>query len=1641
VARYWALLVVMCAVVIAPVATWCWLPAESFAVTSPIVADQTDVATFELAAAGADQEASEPPPIVSPPSESEIPRVEAETPDIARTAENPRFGVGWARVRVSLRPWLSAIVWAWCLGVVAFATRPLLGWYTVRRLRTVGISPVPASAQSVLERTSQRLGLRRATQILQSTLVQVPVVAGYFRPVILVPMSVISGLPVSQLEAILAHELAHIRRHDYLVNLLQTLVETVFFYHPAVWWLSRQIRNERENCCDDLAVGVVGSGADYSRALLAVAELHRTSTALALGVRDGSLLGRVRRILGGEPSQHVGGGGMLVGLGLMVAATVVVLSALAPAGDTSSSATSAPVAPAESPEPGEASWGQVSNGLRARVLAVAPETDEQKPNWAAAKRQATVTRAEDLTLLVELQNASDQPLSLQGTRYGDNVTPPWPGRSASGHFAPLLFDCDFFDAQGRAIEGPSHRMLDSDAMGTLSGGLAETLKPAESLSVLIRPAKWGVSLAGSLLDGEYRVRVRYHGPASGALQELKKTRPEKPLANVWTGDVVSGETSFRIAGGPENRRPELVWGEPVDGLRAAVEFRSSTNTAQARHDDSGGEFPHGSRLAVRLHVRNVSERATSFWSETWRQDDHVMLVDENGKETRLGHSWYSGWQRVEHWTLKPGQTAVLSAIAVGIAADRETAQKFDKPIGSVIIGKPGEYRLRYELRFGGWERKGRDGQRLAPGDRDFQGTLSTGITTIAVRQRRPEDEPPTFTARLRFQSPDGKPVEAGHVKVQAQSGGRPLLDTELTTGPVEVRDCPFEVLTVYVQAPGFEETRFYDVAVKPNQVTTLTLPRAEPVRFRLVTRDGKPVAGAKVRYFNRSKVEASAGPYPTSGLKGPVWATSNADGQVVLDMLQKVDPLDRKLGNNIYWFYVEPPGLAPLFLGPLQAGADLGDVVAGPWLEARGEVGGTPEELAAFSAEWDQPEPMKRGNGEIGWHYAESKRLETKRDGDKLTFHLRDLRPAKLRIVSRFKKGGKPTSHVYSRRDPNEDDVVFEVELTESRGDLVITSRRQPAKAFWGPVSPKGIALGIALEPAKAVYQIGDVVHVKLYLQNSGQREQSFAVPRIGIIEKFRMDIDLRDLQSQRLRWNWGGSYSEEVKGLVSGAFAARIPPGESWELADAALLLGGSGPAIDVVAKLDVKPGQTCRLMLMLGTYSYARDDEAGPLASDTVEFRVEAAGADRSSRAPADESRESELRRQEQERSIEARRQDAEAVIKEQERRTEARRQALRAEIEQAVKQGDQAAAGRHWAALISLPDPPLRDCRQAIQHFENRQDWSSLATAYEVTAKVMQAIIAAPPERFTRPGPPVPPDAKGGGPTVEVQIDLDGVWQKAKGSADGWFDWIRHKQRDMKGERFNVLHQLATLYRDRLREREKAAKVLRESLADVPFFTMPLEKLIADQWPAKKREIELSLQLGIHRPAAKDLVAVLEQLGQLDAAVDMQSRVVFASYEWGGLPYQDIENLWRLLKERPAGSPLPRVAWISLLSPDRPSIEFDLDSFFAPKPEHKLSQLSIAPRPGLEFDSLELTADMEGRGGYVEVDCSTLRDGKHAGLGSVNWHQDQRKGRESRTAKFSVPAGTGVLYFHRAWLPDTDPDGVTIHRLSVKGTFRSR
>lgn len=307
--RYWLLLLALAAMVASPVVTLLVIPVDQ---SIAAVAATTDPIGPAMIAALPEQ-AGDTRPIAGGDAR-ELPTKATPTLSWRSTVDH------------AVRPWLSVIVGIWCLGVLAFAWRPLLSWHTVRRLRSVGVSPVPAAVAAMLQQTSERLRLRQAVQILQSTLTRVPIVIGYLRPVILLPVCVIAGVPTSQLEAILAHELAHVRRHDFLVNLLQTLVETVFFYHPAVWWLSHRIRVERENCCDDLAVAAIGNRVEYGRALLALVELRGTTTALALGARSGSLLDRVRRLFSRDPAERSVGAGVVVGVGVgLLAIAIIVL--------------------------------------------------------------------------------------------------------------------------------------------------------------------------------------------------------------------------------------------------------------------------------------------------------------------------------------------------------------------------------------------------------------------------------------------------------------------------------------------------------------------------------------------------------------------------------------------------------------------------------------------------------------------------------------------------------------------------------------------------------------------------------------------------------------------------------------------------------------------------------------------------------------------------------------------------------------------------------------------------------------------------------------------------------------------------------------------------------------------------------------------------------------------------------------------------------------------------------------------------------------------------------------------------------------------------------------------------------------------
>jgi beta-lactamase regulating signal transducer with metallopeptidase domain len=192
---------------------------------------------------------------------------------------------------------LPAVIGCWFAGVLALLCRLNLGLLAVRRMKSIVMEPVPAEIQQMLRGLLARLGIQRTIKLLNSARVQAPAVIGWLKPAILLPIGCVAGLSTLQIEAILAHELAHIRRHDYLVSLFQSVMETVFFYHPAVWWVSNQIRCEREHCCDDLAVAICGDGIAYARALSILEERRNPALTGAVGATGGELKMRIARLL------------------------------------------------------------------------------------------------------------------------------------------------------------------------------------------------------------------------------------------------------------------------------------------------------------------------------------------------------------------------------------------------------------------------------------------------------------------------------------------------------------------------------------------------------------------------------------------------------------------------------------------------------------------------------------------------------------------------------------------------------------------------------------------------------------------------------------------------------------------------------------------------------------------------------------------------------------------------------------------------------------------------------------------------------------------------------------------------------------------------------------------------------------------------------------------------------------------------------------------------------------------------------------------------------------------------------------------------------------------------------------------------
>jgi TonB family protein len=207
----------------------------------------------------------------------------------------------WIATLAKLQPW---VMWVWLAGVATLSFRLAWAGGQLAILRRLA-SPADSAVVAMTTRLALKIGTKRPVRVLIGASFDGPSLAGWIRPAILLPAATLLNLTPDQLEAIVAHEIAHLYRYDDIVNIFQTFIETVLFYHPAMWWVSGRIRHERELCCDDLAVNACGDALCYARALATLEKMRMATPRLALGATQSALAFRIQRLIGSRPQEYL----------------------------------------------------------------------------------------------------------------------------------------------------------------------------------------------------------------------------------------------------------------------------------------------------------------------------------------------------------------------------------------------------------------------------------------------------------------------------------------------------------------------------------------------------------------------------------------------------------------------------------------------------------------------------------------------------------------------------------------------------------------------------------------------------------------------------------------------------------------------------------------------------------------------------------------------------------------------------------------------------------------------------------------------------------------------------------------------------------------------------------------------------------------------------------------------------------------------------------------------------------------------------------------------------------------------------------------------------------------------------------------
>lgn len=534
-----------------------------------------------------------------------------------------------------LLPWLSA---AYLIGVVTMLVRLLLGVWGGVRLRSQSTLATESGLLSVVGQLSTKLGLKLAPAVYFCESIAAPAVIGVLKPAILLPASLLTSLSPTELAAILTHELAHIRRGDLALQFVQKFIETLFFFHPATWWLSDRINDERENCCDDLAASSGFGNVGYATALLKVAELcvskKRARRARPTGIlaADGSnsrqLSRRIERQLNMNSAPRFGSRvsfvlialiavGCIASVGAMTLKPVApVMEALAETSeetDRSSAAINSGIGPVNTGKVADVVWGKSRTGLTAGAKLLSATGKLQPGDPVVVQFLLRNDSAEEQTVV--LQQLDSHPVLGADNRVSLNVTANYPNR---------------------------HQHI---------------LKP------------------GAVLENRiYRVSVDTTGWPLGIYQLTARSAfwmSNKDDPNVSTGIPHGKPISFTL-GNPEDGQPvsppedadpkqRVYWGKPAAGISVGMRLPEGRELWPDDNVTIQGQMFAFNSTGKEIEFTYEIPFVPTDWSMHLTSRDHDQFV-------RLDSTWNTGIQPQKQRTiiLRPGEVTPLTGIRADV---------------------------------------------------------------------------------------------------------------------------------------------------------------------------------------------------------------------------------------------------------------------------------------------------------------------------------------------------------------------------------------------------------------------------------------------------------------------------------------------------------------------------------------------------------------------------------------------------------------------------------------------------------------------------------------------------------------------------------------------------------------------------------------------------------------------------------------------------------------------------------------------------------------------------------------------------------------------------------------------------------------